>query len=169
MKFFKKYYWIFIAILIFTLDRITKIWVMQHLQFHESVEILPIFNLFFTFNTGAAFGFLHQASGWQSWLFSSIAMAVSLFLVVWLFRIHIESIWLKTALSLILGGTLSNLYDRMVYRYVIDFLDFHFRNWHYATFNLADAAICIGAAMLILNNLRKDYNQPAISPPTPLN
>ena len=155
MKFTKEHYWIFLSILIFALDRITKMLVMQHLQFNEPVNILPFFNLFFTYNTGAAFGFLNNASGWQELLFSGIAVMVGVLLVIWLFRIDAKYIWLKTALSLILGGTLGNLYDRMAYHHVIDFLDFYFRQWHYATFNLADAAICIGAIMLMFSNLQK--------------
>lgn len=156
MKFTKKYYWIFIAILVFALDRITKMLVLQYLQFNEPVNILPFFNLFFNFNTGAAFGFLNQAGGWQEWLFIGIAIAVSISLVIWQFRIHTEHTWLKITLALILGGTLGNLYDRITYHYVIDFLDFYYKQWHYATFNLADSAICIGAIMLVVDTFRKD-------------
>lgn len=159
MNFTKKHYWIFIAITIFALDRITKILVMQYLPFRLPVNILPMFNLFFTFNTGSAFGFLNNASGWQGGLFSCIAIIVSLFLVIWQFKISPKHVWLKIALALILGGTLGNLYDRIVYNHVIDFLDFYFKEWHYATFNLADAAICIGAGMLILNSF---HNKAAI-------
>jgi signal peptidase II len=149
MGIIKKHYWIFIAVLIFALDRASKIIVLQNLLFEESINILPIFNLFFTFNAGAAFGFLNKAGGWQEWLFSGIAIAVSLFLMVWLFRIKTKDTWLKIALALVLGGTLGNLYDRIAYHHVIDFLDFFFKQWHYPTFNLADSAICIGAVMLI--------------------
>jgi signal peptidase II len=156
MNFTKKYYWIFIAILIFILDRITKTLVLQYLPFRLPVDVFPGFNLFFTFNTGSAFGFLNNASGWQGWLFSSIAIAVSIFLIIWQFKINTKYAWLKIALALILGGTLGNLYDRIFYQYVIDFLDFYFREWHYATFNLADSAICVGAGMLIIHTFQKE-------------
>lgn len=156
MNFTKKYYWLFIAILIFVLDRITKTLVLQYLPFRLPVDVFPGFNLFFTFNTGSAFGFLNNASGWQEWLFSSIATAVSIFLIIWQFKINTKYAWLKIALALILGGTLGNLYDRMFYKYVIDFLDFYFREWHYATFNLADSAICVGAGMLITHTFHKE-------------
>jgi signal peptidase II len=156
MSFAKKYYWIFVAISIFALDRITKMLVLQCLPFRLPVNVLPIFNLFFTFNAGSAFGFLNDASGWQGWLFSSIAIAVSSFIVIWQFKISAQHAWFKTALALILGGTLGNLYDRIIYNHVIDFLDFYFRQWHYATFNLADSAICIGAIMLVINSSYKE-------------
>jgi signal peptidase II len=156
MNFTKKYYWIFIAILIFVLDRITKMLVLQYLPFRLPVDIFPGFNLFFTLNTGSAFGFLNTASGWQRWLFSGIAIAVSIFLIIWQFKINTKHAWLKIALALILGGTLGNLCDRISYHYVIDFLDFYFREWHYATFNLADSAICVGAGMLIIQTFHKD-------------
>ncbi len=151
MSFIKNYYWIFIAVLAFALDRITKILVFQHLQFEQTINVLPMFNLFLTFNTGAAFGFLNKASGWQEWLFIGIAVAVSVFLIIWQFKIKTQHAWLKIALALVLGGTLGNLYDRIVYHHVIDFLDFYFKQWHYAAFNLADSVICIGAVMLIID------------------
>ena len=156
MNFTKKYYWIFIAILIFILDRITKTLVLQYLPFRLPVDVFPGFNLFFTFNTGSAFGFLNTAGGWQGWLFSGIAIAVSIFLIIWQFKIDTKHAWLKIALALILGGTLGNLCDRISYHYVIDFLDFYFREWHYATFNLADSAICVGAGMLIIQTFHKE-------------
>lgn len=156
MSFAKKYYWVFIAISIFALDRITKTLVLQYLPFRLPANIFSGFNLFFTFNTGSAFGFLNNASGWQGWLFSGVAIAVSVFLVIWQFKISTQHAWLKIALALILGGTLGNLYDRMIYNHVIDFLDFYFRQWHYATFNLADSAICVGATMLIISSFHKE-------------
>ena len=156
MSFTKKYYWVFIAISVFVLDRVTKMLVLHYLPFRLPVNILPIFNLFFTFNTGSAFGFLNNASGWQGWLFSGIAITVSIFLVAWQFKISYRYIWLKVALAFILGGTMGNLYDRIAYGYVIDFLDFYFKQWHYATFNLADSAICAGAIMLVISSFHKE-------------
>ena len=155
MAFIKKYHWIFIVILVFALDRITKYLVVNYLVFAEPVEVLPILNLFFTYNTGAAFNILSQASGWQEWLFIIIAVGVSIFLVFWQLKIPIEELWLKVAIALVLGGTLGNLYDRIVYHKVIDFLDFYFREWHYPVFNIADSVICIGAVMLISDIMRK--------------
>lgn len=151
----KKYLWIFITIFIFIIDRVTKNLVLNNLTPEFPVNIFPMFNLFFTFNTGAAFSFLNKAGGWQGWLFGAIAVGVSIFLVIWQSKITVEHLWLKITLALILGGTLGNLYDRVVYHKVIDFLDFYFKHWHYPAFNIADAAICIGAVMLIIDTMRK--------------
>jgi len=151
MSFVRRYHWILIAVLVFALDRISKVLAFQHLQIEEPVGIFPMFNLFLTFNTGAAFGFLHEAGGWQEWLFIGVASVVSIFLIIWVFQIKTNHLWLKVALALVLGGTLGNLYDRVVYSHVIDFLDFYYNQWHYPAFNLADSAICIGAIMLIID------------------
>jgi signal peptidase II len=155
MSIAKKHYWIVIAIIAFILDRVTKTMVLNNLQFHEPVNVLPILNLFFTFNAGSAFGFLNSAGGWQEWLFIGIATIVSVSLVIWQNRIDTTHIWLKIALALILGGTLGNLYDRIFFHHVIDFLDFYFKQWHFATFNMADTAICTGALMLAVNTFHK--------------
>lgn len=151
----KKHLWIFIAVLTFVLDRITKILALNYLQLEQPLNFLPILNLFLTFNAGAAFSFLNKAGGWQAWLFSGIAAGVSIFLVIWQTQITTKYLWLKIALALILGGTLGNLYDRFAYHGVVDFLDFYFQQWHYPVFNIADSAICIGAIMLMIDIMGK--------------
>lgn len=151
---FANCYWVFISIFVFAVDRVTKLLVVHYLQFNFPIAVFQSLNFIFTFNTGAAFGFLHQASGWQGWLFSGLAIVVIIFLTIWLFKIDTNHHWLKIALALVLGGTLGNLFDRIAYHYVIDFLDFYFKQWHYPTFNLADAAICIGAIMLAIDIFR---------------
>jgi|SRR3972149_2808269 len=152
----KKHIWIFIAILVFALDRVSKILVLDYMPIEEAINIFPMFNLFLTFNTGAAFSFLEQAGGWQEWLFGAIAIGVSISLIIWQFKITTKHLWLKIALALIIGGTLGNLYDRVIFHKVIDFLDFYFRQWHYPIFNIADSAICVGAIMLIIDIMRKE-------------
>ena len=152
----KKHFWILITFSIFILDRITKTLVLNYLIMEEPVSILPILNLFFTFNTGAAFSFLNKAGGWQEWLFIGIALAVSILLIIWLFKIDTKQYLLKISLALILGGTLGNLYDRIIYHKVIDFIDFYFRRWHYPVFNIADCVICIGAIMLLIDLIYKE-------------
>jgi signal peptidase II len=156
MIIFKKYFWIGIVVLTFIFDQLAKTIILGRFIPEESVSILPFLNLYLTFNFGAAFGFLNQADGWQGCLFSIIAILVSLFLIIWQLKIPITNLWLKTSLALILGGTLGNLCDRICYHMVIDFIDFYFRNWHYPTFNLADAAICTGAFMLTKNIMFDD-------------
>ncbi|MBU0744920.1 MAG: signal peptidase II [Gammaproteobacteria bacterium] len=155
----KKHLWIVIAILVFAIDRFTKSMVLDNLILEEPVNVFPMLNLFFTFNPGAAFSFLNKASGWQEWLFGGIAVGVSIFLVIWEFKIPVKDLWLKIALALVLGGTLGNLYDRVVYHKVVDFIDFYFKQWHYPAFNIADAAICIGAFMLIIDIMRKEKHK----------
>ena len=155
MSLFKKYLWVLVAILVFILDRITKHLVLNYLSSGESIHALPILDLIFTLNPGAAFGFLNKADGWQEWLFGAVAIGVSIFLVAWQFKISVKHLWLKIANALILGGTLGNLYDRVIYHSVIDFLVFYFKNWHYPAFNIADSAICIGATMLIIDILKQ--------------
>lgn len=149
----KKFYstglsWLWLSVLVIALDRISKIWMVQHLALHEPVRILPVFNLTLAYNTGAAFSFLHNASGWQNWFLGGLAVVVSLFVLFWLAKLPARQRWLDAALCLVLGGALGNAWDRVLYHYVIDFLSFHLDGWYFAIFNLADSAICIGAFML---------------------
>lgn len=142
--------WLWISVLVLGLDRFSKFWVEANLVPHEPLIVLPVFDLTLAYNTGAAFSFLHSASGWQNLLFVVLACAVSLYLTVWLYRSPRQSRWMNIALSLVLGGALGNAWDRLSYGYVVDFFHFHINDWHFAIFNVADCAICIGAAMLIL-------------------
>lgn len=162
----KKYLWVFIVILVFVVDRITKNLMLDYLYVEEPVGVLPILNLFLTFNPGAAFSFLKHANGWQEWLFEAIAIGVSIFLVIWQIKIPVKQLWLKIALAFVLGGTLGNLYDRILYHAVIDFIDFYFKNWHYPTFNVADIAICVGAGMLIIDIFKRKKTNSHASHPT---
>lgn len=143
--------WCWLAIAVLLLDRYSKMWVVANLRFQEPLEILPFFNLTLAYNTGAAFSFLHSASGWQNWFLGGLAFVVSAMIVVWLARSERKAVWNNLAYCLILGGALGNAWDRMLYGYVIDFLSFHLGGWHFAIFNLADSAICVGAFMLIVN------------------
>lgn len=153
---YKHILWIAITLFILTFDRVTKILVLKYLPFQEPVKIFSWFNLFFNYNTGAAFSFLNQPTTWQQWLFGGIAIIVSILLIFWLLRLPQTKVWLTVALALILGGTVGNLFDRVVYHYIIDFLDFYYKNWHWPTFNIADSAISIGAIMLMVDMFCKD-------------
>ena len=116
----------------------------------ERLKLLPIFNLFLIYNTGAAFGFLQTASGWQNFLLGSIALIVSVIIFIWLARLPRQERIMNIALCFILGGALGNLWDRLLYGYVIDFFHFHLGDWNFAIFNTADSAICVGAGLLVL-------------------
>jgi signal peptidase II len=140
-----------LALLTLIVDRLSKLWVIQHLNIYEPFNILPFFNLTLAHNTGAAFSFLHSASGWQNSLFSILAFVITIFILIWLFKTPRSHYVLNLALSLILGGALANAWDRLQYAYVIDFLDFYLQSWHFAIFNLADSAICLGAFLLMLS------------------
>ena len=140
--------WWLIA-LVLVVDQLTKQVVIANMQLFDSIELLPVFNLTYVRNYGAAFSFLSDAGGWQRWFFTLIAVAISVVLAVWLARNHKTQQKLNLALALVLAGAVGNLIDRSIYGYVIDFLHLYYQNWHYPAFNIADSAICIGAALLI--------------------
>ncbi|MGR9100029.1 MAG: signal peptidase II, partial [Gammaproteobacteria bacterium] len=117
-----------------------------------SIAVLPYFNLTYVHNTGAAFSFLSDAGGWQRWFFAGLAVVISAVLGVWLDRLKKSEILLAVSLSLVLGGAIGNLIDRLVYGYVIDFLDFYYKSWHWPAFNVADSAISLGVALMLLES-----------------
>lgn len=144
-------YCLLLALVVIAVDQFTKLLVIQHLAYGEFLPILPILNFTLAHNRGAAFSFLNQQSGWQIWFLGAIAVAVSVVILLWLRQLKAQEKLTAFALSLILGGALGNLIDRINHGYVVDFIDFHIKNWHFATFNIADSAICIGAALLLIN------------------
>lgn len=143
----KMWLWLSVIVLVVIIDRVSKLWVMQNLPYAESIQVLPFFNLFFVYNTGAAFSFLSDFGGWQNWLFSFIAFSISVILFVKLLKT--QGAFSSISLALVIGGALGNLYDRIVYQKVIDFADFYIKSWHWPAFNVADSAISIGVIMLM--------------------
>ena len=148
------YKWFGISVLVIVLDQITKYVASHMLLMHEPVAILPFFNFTLMHNPGAAFSFLADQDGWQRWLFAGLALGVSIVLAIWLHRLKTHEKWLALALSLVLGGAIGNLIDRVYYGYVIDFIDVYYNTSHWPAFNIADAAISIGAVMLIIDTFR---------------
>ncbi len=144
--------WCWLSVLVIVLDQLSKYLVVKFLIPYQSLSVMPFFNLTLMHNTGAAFSFLSGAGNVSLWIFSIIAIVVSMVLIVWLVRTPVERRWFGCALALVLGGALGNLLDRFVYGYVIDFLDFYYLGWHFAAFNLADSAISIGAVMLFIES-----------------
>ncbi len=142
--------WLWLTVTVIIADQLTKTWVMSALLPGQTLAWMPWFNIHLAFNTGAAFSFLGGQSGWQMPLFVVITLAVSIILFVWLGRIKRNQYLLCIAISLIIGGALGNLIDRLRLSYVIDFFDFHIGTWHFATFNVADAAITVGAALMLI-------------------
>jgi len=141
--------WLFLAGICFVLDQITKLWVSSIFQYREVLEITSMFNLTLAHNYGAAFSFLSEAGGWQRWFFTGLAAVASIIIIGWLRRTPKSLTTFCISLSLILGGALGNLYDRFVYGYVIDFLDFHWGTAHFPAFNVADSAITLGAILML--------------------
>lgn len=152
--------WLWLSLLVIVLDQVTKYWASQALQLHESVPLLPFLNFTLMHNTGAAFSFLSQAGGWQRWFFTAIALIVSVIIVLWMRRLSHAERWEAAALALILGGALGNVWDRMQLGYVVDFIDLYYGTWHWPAFNIADAAITVGAIMIVLQALRGSRNAP---------
>ncbi len=146
--------WLGIAAVVVLLDQVTKITMSRLLAYGQSEQVTGFFNLVMVYNPGAAFSFLANAGGWQRWFFSALALAVSIF-IVWMLHRNASQRMFCWSLSLILGGAVGNLIDRLAYGHVIDFLDFHVGGWHWPAFNVADAAITIGAALFVLDELRR--------------
>lgn len=145
--------WLWLSVVVIALDQVTKYLVTDALQLFQSIPLLPSLNLVLAHNTGAAFSFLSDAGGWQRWFFVVLAVGVSIVLVVWLARLKQHECRLAVALSLVLGGAIGNVWDRIVHGYVVDFIDVYYGDWHWPAFNVADSAICVGAALLIIDAL----------------
>ncbi|MDH4285058.1 MAG: signal peptidase II [Gallionellaceae bacterium] len=143
--------WLGLSALIIIIDQISKLWVSGHFSYGEVLPVTGFFNLVLAHNKGAAFSMLSDAGGWQRWMFSAIAIIASIW-ITWLLRRHPQQKLFCFALSMILGGALGNLIDRISYGYVVDFLDFHWSGHHFPAFNAADSAITCGAALLLLDS-----------------
>ena len=148
--------WSWVSLLVIVLDQLTKLWASSALSYAEPVPIIPFLNLTLLHNTGAAFSFLSEAGGWQRWFFALVALVISAVILVWIRRLPNGKVWLAISLALVLGGALGNVWDRIFLGYVVDFIDVYYQRWHWPAFNLADAAISVGAAMLIIDSLRGD-------------
>ncbi|MGQ0750852.1 MAG: signal peptidase II [Betaproteobacteria bacterium] len=140
--------WLALSASIVILDQLTKYLVTENLRLHEAVAVTSFFNLVLVYNPGAAFSFLADQSGWQKGLFIAIALGASVWIVYLLWKHPADKLFCL-ALSLVLAGALGNVMDRLQVGAVIDFLDFHAYGWHWPAFNVADAAISCGAALLI--------------------
>jgi len=146
--------WLALSLLVVLLDQATKLWAVAALRLYESLPVLPSFNLTLLYNRGAAFSFLSNAGGWQRWVLSALAALVSVWLVLWLRGLPAAQRWTAAAVSLVLGGALGNLVDRVVHGYVIDFIDVYYRQWHWPAFNVADSAITVGVVLLLVEMFR---------------
>ena len=145
-------HWLALALVLVIADQFTKVLVLGSFQLGDSRLVTSFFNLVRVHNAGAAFSFLADASGWQRWFFTGLGVAAAI-LIVWMLKNHAGQRLFGFALACILGGAIGNVIDRVLYGYVVDFLDFHWAGMHFPAFNVADSAISIGAACLILDEL----------------
>jgi len=144
--------WLWISVLVIAVDQLTKLWIERTMVLGDSFVVLPVLDIVRAHNTGAAFSFLADAGGWQRWAFSLLAVGVSVALVVWLRRLALLThALLAFGLSLILGGAIGNVIDRFEHGYVVDFVHAHWGSAYFPAFNVADAAISVGAALVILD------------------
>ena len=144
--------WLWLSLLAIILDQMSKLAITSSMQLYQSIQIMPYFNLTYVHNTGAAFSFLSEAGGWQRWFFAGLALVISGVIAVWLARLKQHETLLAVALSLVLGGAIGNLIDRLAYGYVIDFLDVYYQTWHWPAFNIADSAITLGVILMLVES-----------------
>lgn len=149
----KKGYWFILSLVVIVVDQVSKYWVATLLTPYKPMSVMPMLNITLAYNTGAAFSFLSGAGDWHRWFFACFSIVVSIILVIWLWRTPAQERLQSAGISLILGGAVGNLIDRGFQGYVIDFIDVYYKHHHFATFNLADSAICVGAALLVLDLL----------------
>jgi signal peptidase II len=146
--------WLWLSGVIVVLDQLTKWLIVASFELYERVQLLPVFGITRMHNTGAAFSFLATASGWQRWFFITVAVVVTTLVCVWLKRMpRAGHGWLAASLALIVGGAVGNVIDRVFHGYVVDFLSFHWQQWYFPAFNVADAAITVGAVILLADGL----------------
>jgi signal peptidase II len=146
--------WLWLSLAVLALDQVTKRWIIATLDLYERITVLPVLHITHLRNEGAAFSVLSEASGWQRWFFVTLALGVSAFIMLWLRRLPARGqMRLAAGLSLILGGALGNVVDRVLYGNVVDFIFFNWERWYFPAFNVADSAITVGAALLILDSL----------------
>jgi signal peptidase II len=151
-RFARGWRWLPIAVLVIALDQFTKNWVAHHFVYGSRLVLLPVLEITLRYNPGAAFSFLADASGWQRWLFTGLAVAVAFGIVLWLRRLDAHRQWLlSVSLSLILAGALGNLIDRLRLGHVIDFIVVHWNDAYFPAFNVADSAITVGAILMLLD------------------
>jgi len=147
-------WWLVVSVIVVIADQVSKAAVIENMTYLQRIPILPILDLVRLHNTGAAFSFLADASGWQKWLFSGVAVVVSMAILWWLLTLPTKGrVVLALGLALVLGGAIGNLIDRTVYGHVVDFILFHYEAWSYPAFNIADSAITIGVVLILFDGV----------------
>lgn len=144
---------LWLSLLVIVLDQLSKFWIMASFQDYEVLKVWPVFNLTLVYNTGAAFSFLSDAGGWQRWFFVVIGVLVSAAMVIWLARLDQRERLTAYGLALVVGGAVGNLIDRIWLGKVVDFLQWHWQDWYWPSFNVADSAITLGVVLLLIDGL----------------
>lgn len=148
--------WIWLSVAVVILDQITKQLVESSFLVFEVMPLFPSVNLTLVYNEGAAFSFLSDQSGWQRWFFILIGLMVSLVLVIWINRLAVSQRLSAIALSLVVGGAIGNILDRLLLGHVVDFIDVYYREWHWPAFNVADSAISVGVILMLIDTVREE-------------
>ena len=146
--------WLSISAIVIALDLYTKHLILGAFQFGEQLKITSFFDLVRYHNEGAAFGFLNDAGGWQKWFFAGISIVAAI-VITYLIKKNPTQKLFCFGLALVLGGAIGNLYDRITLGYVVDFLNFHIGDYYWPAFNVADSAICVGVAILLIDSFKK--------------
>lgn len=156
--------WLWLSGLMLVLDQLSKIWIDTHMNLYQSIPVIPGFNITYVRNYGAAFSFLSDAGGWQRWFFAILAASISIGIVIWMKKLKEDERLSAISLSLILGGAIGNLIDRVAYGYVIDFLDVYYKTHHWPVFNIADSAITVGVAIMFYESFTQKEREDVATP-----
>ena len=147
-------WYVLLALGVLIADQMTKWWAQMSLPMAQAIKVTDFLNWFLIYNPGAAFSLLSQADGWQRWFFTVIGIVAAV-VIIWLLQKNTHDRPFCLALSLILGGAIGNVLDRLLYGAVVDFIDVHYDGWHWPAFNVADSAISIGATLIVINEIRR--------------
>ncbi|MEZ5564466.1 MAG: signal peptidase II [Gammaproteobacteria bacterium] len=161
--------WLLVTALVVIFDQYTKRLIMATFELFDRLPVLPFFDIVRLHNTGAAFSFLANASGWQNWFFTIVAVTISAIILWWLFRQPAGRVVMPLGLALVLGGAIGNLIDRLQHGYVVDFILVYYDRWAFPAFNIADSAITVGVALLLIDGFFLERNRARQSTDTSLN
>jgi signal peptidase II len=155
--------WVWLTLVMLVIDQFSKQWVVASMELFDSIKVLPIFSITYVHNPGAAFSFLADQDGWQRWFFTLIAFTASCVFTFWLARTPKKQVLLSIALAFMLGGAIGNLVDRVLFGYVIDFIDFHWHGYIFPAFNIADSSIFIGALLMVIDSFKQQSNEKMVT------
>lgn len=154
--------WLWLSLMVVVFDQVSKQLVESNFLVFEAMPLLPYLNLTLVYNEGAAFSFLSDQDGWQRWFFIVVGLIVSLVLIIWISRLAVNQRLSAVALSLVVGGALGNILDRLFLGHVVDFIDVYYGDWHWPAFNVADSAITLGVILMLVEAVREEHRRKAL-------